>query len=247
MTGILQATFGKVVGLEALLPIAPHPADLFKCEDSSTVARRDHCRFSYDGKAWLFFDGWEAHEGEELAQLIDTLDDKFEDFVDHDDSIAAVKRTAFAANPEWPEYVEDYYRNDCEIPGKLSDGELSAICHKLYDCANGVSGGSGIDDHDGIDCVLTTYEVGKSNHEVLCADYPVLASLDGCEDEFGLEHFLDHYVYYEHGFVSIDGKYAHDGCMNWSRTSDKIYWWGCSHETMWDVYVEVMGEPVCDD
>jgi hypothetical protein len=237
---MMQKTFGAVVGLEATLPVAPHPADLFKCEDSSTIARRDHCRLAHDGTAWMFFDSWEENEGESLARLADKLYDDFEAFAGHDDAIAAAKHNAFATEPEWPEYVKDYYRDDCEIQADLSDSELSAICAKLYDCANGVSVGSGL---SGLDCVLTSWEVQEYDHEVLCDGHSILASLDDCDDEFGLEYFLDQYCY-DHKFVITDGKYAHDGCMNWSHDSDKTYWWGCSHETMWDVYVEVMGEPV---
>ena len=239
----VQRTFGSIVGLEPTLPIAPHPDDQFICEDTGEWKRRDEVLFSYDGKAWWFSDDRYEYETDALVALAKALEEGLDDHIDHDDSIDDVKHHAFNECVTWREYVVDYYRDDCDDCTGATEHELEMICDDLRDRADAVVKTTGYSDFD---YDLTSWDVGEVHDQIDVNDFPILKALHGRNDDFDLEGALEDYVY-DNEFVKCAGKFVSRGdypCLDLMVASDKTYWWGCSHETMEEVYHEHVD---CDD
>ena len=233
----VQRTFGEIVGLPPVLPIAPHPEDLHLCEDTWEWKRRDDCLFSYDGKAWWFSDDRYDYEVTALVALAKTLEEGVDDRIDHADSISDVVHVAFNEDSTWREYVRDYYRDDCDDCTGHTDHEFEMICDDLRDRAETVVKFNG---YSGFNYDLISWDVGEVHEQVDIKDVPLLKALHGRDDGFDLEFALDDYDC-DHEFVSYRGKFVSRGdypSLDLMVVSDKTYWWGHSHETMEEVYHE---------
>lgn len=230
----VQRTFGSIVGLDKFMPIAPHPNDELRCEDTGEWKRRDEVLLSYDGKAWWWNDDRYDYEAIALNGLAGALLEDLDDCVDLDDSIDHAKHAAFNDCLTWREYVEDYYRDDCDDCTGHTDYEFEMICDELMDRADTIVKCTGYSDFD---YDLTSWDVGEIDEPIYLNDHPLLKAL---HDRDELEGMLDDYDC-DHGFTSCNGKYVSKGeypSINLRLISDKTYWWGCSHETMEKVYHE---------
>jgi hypothetical protein len=239
----VQRTFEWLGVAGGVLPIAPHPDDQFRCEDTGDWKRRDECLFSYDGKAWLDNEERYEYETDALVALAEALKEGLNDRIDHDDSIEGVKHSAFNDDPTWREYVGNYYRDDCDDCTGHTDAEFEAICDDLRDRAETVVKTTGYSDFD---YDLLSWDVGEVHDQIDVNDFPILKALHGREGEFNLEFAIEDYVY-DTEFVKCAGKFVSRGdypSLDLMVASDKTYWWGCSHETMEEVYHEHVD---CDD
>jgi len=220
--------------MEPTLPIAPHPADEFTCEDTGEWKRHDEVLFSYDGKAWWWDDERADYEATALTALAETLEEGVEDRIDHGDSIEDVKHHAFNNEQTWRDYVRDYYRDDCDGCTGHTDHEFEMICDDLIDHADAVVKTNGYSDFD---YDLTSWDVGEVHEQIDVKDVPLLAAWHG---RGVLDDMLEEWDY-DHNFVSYRGKFVSRGnypSLDLMVASDKTYWWGCSHETMEEVYHE---------
>jgi hypothetical protein len=237
----VQRTFGAVVGMEPTLPIAPHPADQFVCEDTGALKYRADCIFSADGKAWEDEDERFSYDSDAFEALAKTLSKGCDDYISHDDSVEDRKHDAFNNDQTWREYVEDYYRDDCEDCVGHTEYEMEMICDELRDRADAVVKVSGYSDFD---YDLTSWDVGEDDTEIMINDHPLLKTLYEREGDYDLEEMMDYTDGY-HDFIHAgrDGKFVSRG-DNPSITlrifSNKTYWWGCSHETMEEVYRNIV-------
>jgi hypothetical protein len=236
---MMQKTFGMFEGLDESMPIAPHPADEFICEDTGEWKRRDEVLFSYDGKAWWDGDEREEYEGAALVVLAETLLEGMDNYVDHDDSIEGVKHAAFNNDSTWREYVGDYYHDDCEGNDDFTDHELEMICDDLRDRAETAVMYSG---YSSLDYDLLCWDVGEVTEQISINDHPLLKALHGRGDLDDMLEDCD----CDHEFLSSGrlGKFVSGGSypsLDLMLASDKTYWWGCSHETMEEVYQEHVG------
>ncbi len=230
----VQRTFGSIVGLDSLMPIAPHPADEFRCEDTGEWKRRDEVLLSYDDKAWWWNDERYDYEVTALVELAETLLEGMDDRVDHIDSIDDAAYPAFNNELTWREYVGDYYRDDCDDCTGHTEHELEMICDDLRDHADAVVKSFGYSDFD---YDLTSWDVGEVDESITINNHPLLKAL---HDRDELESMLDDYDC-DHEFVSHGSpdKYVFGGnypSIILRLTSDKTYWWGYSHEAMEEVY-----------
>ena len=225
---MMQKTFDNM-GLDPILPVATHPMDEFQCGDTGEWKSRDECLFSYDGKAWWWDDERWDYESAALVELAGTLLEGMDDYVDHDDSIEDVKHPAFNMDQTWRECVGDYFR---EYFGDCAEYQMEMICDDLQDCADGVVKTTGYSDD--FDYDLNSWDVGEVHDQVMINDHPLLKAL---YERNALESMLDDWGS-DHEFVR-HGKYISGGeypCLDLMLDSDKSYWWGCSHETMEEVY-----------
>jgi len=230
----VQRTFGSVVGLDPVLPITPHPEDLHRCKDTGEWKRRDECLFSYDGTAWWYSDERYDYEATALVKLAETLLEKLDDYVDHDDSISDVKYHVFNNDLTWREDIHDYYCGYCDDCTGHTDHQMEMICDDLRDRAETVIKRTSYSDFD---YDLTSWDVGEVDDTIMINDYPLLKAL---HDRDELEDMLDDYDH-DHEFVmhGYPAQYVSEGkypSIDLRLISDKTYWWGHSHETMYEVY-----------
>jgi hypothetical protein len=223
--------------MEPTLPIAPHPSDEFICEDTGEWKRRDEVLFSYDGKAWWWHDERYDYEVTALVALSETLEEGVEDRIDHDDSISDVVFHAFNVDDTWRGYVADYFKDDCDDCTGHTEYQMEMICDDLRDRAETTVKTTGYSDFD---YDLTSWDVGEVDETVYLNDHPLLKALHGRDDGFDLEYALDDFDC-DLEFVSYDSPAKYVSRRDYSSIdlrviSDKTYWWGCSHETMEEVY-----------
>ena len=229
----IQRTFGEIVGLDPFMPVAPHPNDEFRCEDTGEWKRRDEVLFSYDGIAWWDHDERYDYEVTALVGLAETLLEGMDDYVDHVDSIDDAKHEAFNDDLTWREYVADYYCDDTDDCTGHTDHQFEMICDDLRNRADAVVRTCGYSDFD---YNLTSWDVVKVHDQIMINDHPLLKAL---HDRDELEGMLDDYSC-DHEFVShgrpaqyVSSKYP---SLDLMLVSDKTYWWGHSHEIMEEVY-----------
>ena len=236
----VQRTFEWLGVPEGVLPIAPHPFDEFICEDTGEWKYRDEVLLSYDGKAWWWNDERYNYEVTALVALAKTLEEGVDAYIDHDDSISGVKHPAFNNDLTWRESIGDYYRDDVDGCIGATEYQLEMICDDLRDRADTQVKRTGYSDFD---YDLNSWDVGEVHEEIMINDHPLLKALHGRDDEFDLEHALDEWDC-DHEFVGRKGKFVSKGkypSLDLMLASDKTYWWGCSHETMFEVYHEHVG------
>jgi hypothetical protein len=172
-----------------------------------------------------------------------TLEEGVDDRIDHDDSISQSVHNAFNECTTWREYVGNYYRDDCDDCIGATEYQLEMICDDLRDRADAVVKTTGYSDFD---YDLTSWAISEVNEVVYINDHPLLKALYDRDDGYDLEFFLD-IEDSGHEFVSYRGKYVSRGeypSIDFKLITDKVYWWGHSHETMEEIYHEHVD---CDD
>jgi hypothetical protein len=255
---MMQATFGAVVGLEAIMPIAHHPNDWVRCEDTNGWTRRSDCIEAVDGSNWLETEARNEHE-EQIVK------DYFDDIIKWSDEYHAssdcVNEYAYLVwenieglRARIKRVLEDefYDYTKCDF---LTDEVLNDFCTALEDHVEckAVSGY-----YDPFEVTFDSFDFGESEEQIdingneLLHDLHERGDLEGYLDSLDCD-FCFHrdsirvcndageFVRWDSGcFIrtDFDGKHPY---IYLSNNTGLWYHYGCSSETFrtaWNEFAE---------
>ena len=242
-----QKTFGALVGLDPVVPVATLPDDLVACEDTNDLLRYADCLFAGDGKAFSEEEDRDDYDKDALRTLFKAIEQqvmKYNESGDGADAYAHLVTEDDAhmrGNVE--EWVTDNWGNSDDWSERMIDDFCEALADQMeFSVSHGCFGSSGLD------VTFDSFGLDEAEEQIDLSCYDSLADL---HDQGRLEGLLEEidreFCFYRTGkwdeatgrydrgpFVS-PGKYP---CITVYVYLDMVHHFGCSDETMKEVWKE---------
>jgi hypothetical protein len=263
-----QTTFGEVVGLDPVMPIAPHPNDIVDCEDSGSQMRRADCLEAADGTFWEDEHGRAVHEEQLVREYLDGVIEWSDEYNASSENVDQYGYLIYE-NPQcYRESIKEALEDalyGCDDLDFLTDDAIDTVFEALEDKMVGKST-SGYSSPSGIDVTFNSFDWGEVEEQVDINEIDLLSALhkrddleeilDSLDNEFCLYRYVRS-VYDDDGkFVGHErGEIIQSGCngeypsFTLTNNTGLWYYYGCTSEDLesaWNEYAEENGLPKID-
>jgi hypothetical protein len=228
---MMQMTFGPIVGMPPVVPVAPHPEDILDCTDSGNHLRRADCFFSADGLAFEDCDERYDHDLDLVGDLLKGLAEWWAEYRQSDDCmdeyvhlVAEYPERVRAGVEEWIDY--NYGNSD-----EFSDEMIEAVCDDLMEEVE-MAWTKDRWDCDKLAVIFDSYDLGECHEQIEIRNEEVFSELYNRGDlvdmleEWDIDYGVDTW--------GLRGDYPNFTLMH---NPGLVYFSGCSDETInrvWD-------------
>jgi hypothetical protein len=246
-TIMMQHTFGAVVGLDPIVPVATLPDDLVECADTNDLLRYEDCLFSGDGTAFAGSEARDEHDEAALRTFFEGVIEWSDDYYSNGDGADSYAHLVTEDGAYMREQVKEWvittYGGVDNWPDRMIDDFCEALADQMeFSVTHGCFGSSDFD------LTFDSFDVGEQEEQIDLSCYELLAELhdqgrlEGLLEEIESEFCLNRNSKWDEatktrseGTIVSPGKYP---CIMLYNNTDMWHHFGCSDEKAEEVWKE---------